>query len=209
MFKESIYLIGAGSHAKVVMSTLEACGIGCRGIFDDDESLCGQEIWNVPILGTTHDIPDNGDVVAIIGIASNKVRMEIASRFKNITWPVIIHPMSVVHSSVRIGAGSVVVAGGVIQADSVIGCHTIINTAAVIDHDCEIGNFCHLAPRTCIADGVSMGDGAFLSIGSVVVPYINIGAGAVIGAGSTVISNLEPDGMYIGSPARRMPRGSD
>ena len=208
MFKESIYLIGAGSHAKVVMTTLEACGIGCKGIFDDDESLRGEEVWSVPILGTTYDIPDSEDVVAVIGIASNKVRMEIASRFKNITWPVIIHPLSVVHSSVRIGAGAVIAAGCVIQADTVIGCHSIINTAVVVDHDCQIGNFCHLAPRTCIADGVTMGDGAFLGIGSVVVPYVNVGAGAVIGAGSTVVSNLEQDGMYLGSPARRMPKVS-
>lgn len=206
MFKESIYLIGAGSHAKVVLTTLEACGIGCKGIFDDDESLRGQEVWNVPILGTTANMPDTADTVAVVGIASNKTRMEIVNRFQNVAWPIIIHPLTVVHSSVRIGEGTVILAGCIIQADTVVGRHAIINTAAVIDHDCQIGNYCHLAPRSCVADGVAMHDCSFLGIGSLVIPYINIGEGAVVAAGSTVISNLDADGAYVGSPARRMPK---
>lgn len=209
MFKESVYLIGAGNHAKVVLTTLEACGLGCKGIFDDDESLKGQEIWNVPILGTTADMPDRDDTVAVIGIASNKARMEIAGRFSRVAWPVIIHPQTVVHSSVRIKEGTVVLAACVIQADTIIGRHSIINTAAVIDHDCGIGNYCHIGPRTCISDYVSMGDGAFLGIGSVIVPYISIGEGTTVGAGATVISNLEKHSTYTGNPARRIPKAAD
>lgn len=206
MVKESVYLLGAGNHAKIVLSTMESCGMACKGIFDDDEALRGQEIWNVPILGTVSEMPDTNDTLAIIAIASNKVRREIAARFQNVAWPIIIHPLTAVHSSVRIGEGSVILAGTVIQPDTIIGRHAILNTATVVDHDCRIGNFCHLAPRCCVADGVSMGDGAFLGIGSVVIPYINIGEDSVIGAGSTVISNLDRDGTYIGNPARRMPK---
>lgn len=209
MFKESIYLIGAGNHAKIVMSTLEACCIGCKGIYDDDETLRGQEIWNVPILGTTAEMPDTEDTVAVIGIGSNKTRMEIAKRFRNVAWPIIIHPMTVVHSSVRIGHGTVILAGSIIQADTMIGQHAVIGTAAVVSHDCKLGNYCHLAIRSCIADAVSVGDGASLGIGSVVTPYVNIGERAVVGPGSTVISNLEADGMYSGNPARRMPKASE
>lgn len=209
MFKESIYMIGAGSHAKVVLTILEACGFGCSGIFDDDESLKGQEIWNVPILGTTADMPDRDDTVAIIGIASNKTRMEIASRFQHVAWPVLIHPLAVVHSSVRIKEGATVLAGCIIQADTVIGRHSIINTAAVIDHDCGIGDYCHVGARTCIADYVSMGDRAFLGIGSVVIPYISIGEDTTVGAGTIVTSNLEENSNYVGNPARRIPKVSD
>lgn len=209
MFKESIYLVGAGSHAKVVMTTLEACGIGCKGIFDDDESLCGQEIWGIPILGTTYDMPDKEETVAVIGIASNKVRKEIVSRFRNVAWPVIIHPQSAVHSSVRLGQGSSVLAGCVIQADTVVGSHSIISTCTIIDHDCNIGSYCHISMRCCIADGVSIGNGACIGIGSIVIPYVSIGEDALTGAGSTVISNLAPDGVYVGSPARRVPKISE
>lgn len=208
MFRESIYLIGAGNHAKIVMSTLEACGIGCKGIYDDDETLRGQEIWNVPILGTIAEMPDTEDTMALIGIGSNKTRMEIAERFRNVAWPIIIHPMTVVHSSVRIGQGTVILAGSIVHADTVIGRHSILGTAAVVSHDCILGSYCHLASRTCVADAVSIGDGAFLGIGSVVTPYVNIGEGVVVGPGSTVVGNLEAGGMYGGNPARRMPKAS-
>ena len=39
--KENVFLIGAGDHAKVVLSTLEACHIGCAGIYDDNPALWG------------------------------------------------------------------------------------------------------------------------------------------------------------------------
>lgn len=206
MFKESVYLIGAGSHAKVVMTTLEACGIGCKGIFDDDESLRGQEVWGIPILGTTYEMPDKEDTIAVIGIASGKTRMEIVSRFKNVAWPIIIHPATTVHSSVRLGEGCAVLAGSIIQADTVIGRHSIISAGAIINHDCHIGDFCHLSMRSCVADGVSIGDGVCLGIGSIVIPYVSIGAWALTGAGATVTSNLDSNGVYVGSPARRAPK---
>lgn len=209
MFKESIYLIGAGSHAKVVVTTLEACGIGCKGIFDDDESLRGREIWGIPILGTTYEMPDTEDTVAVIGIASNKVRKDIAERFVNVAWPVLIHPQSVIHSSVRLGRGCAVLAGCVIQADTVVGYHSIINTCSVVDHDCNIGNYCHLSMRSCVADGVSIGNGACIGIGSIVEPYVSVGEWALTRAASTVTCNLAPDGVYAGSPARRAPKSSE
>lgn len=209
MFKERIYLIGAGSHAKVIMTTLEACGIGCKGIFDDDESLRGQEIWGVPILGTTYEMPDTEDTIAVIGIASNRVRKDIADRFRNVAWPVIIHPLSLVHSSVRLGKGCAVLAGSVVQADTVVGNHSIISTCTIVDHDCRIGNYCHLSVHSCIADGVSIGDGACIGIGSIVTPCVNVGEGVLTGAGSTIISDLAPDGVYVGSPARRVPKISE
>lgn len=37
--KEKVFLIGAGDHAKVVLSTLEACGVECAGIYDDNPEL--------------------------------------------------------------------------------------------------------------------------------------------------------------------------
>jgi acetyltransferase-like isoleucine patch superfamily enzyme len=37
----------------------------------------------------------------------------------------------------------------------------------------------------------------------VVLPGVEIGAGCVIAAGSVVVKNTEPDGLYAGVPATR------
>ena len=56
--KENVFLIGAGDHAKVVLSTLEASNIGCAGIYDDNPKLWGKSLWCIPILGPVSDKPD-------------------------------------------------------------------------------------------------------------------------------------------------------
>jgi acetyltransferase-like isoleucine patch superfamily enzyme len=49
---------------------------------------------------------------------------------------------------------------------------------------------------------VEIGDGTWLGAGVVVLPGVTIGAGAVVGAGSLVTKDLEPNRLYLGSPAR-------
>ena len=45
---------------------------------------------------------------------------------------------------------------------------------------------------------------SFLATNVVVHPGVTIGEGAVVGSGSVVTKDLEPWGVYIGAPARRM-----
>ena len=41
---KDIYVVGAGGHAKVVISMIKVCGITPKGIFDDNERLIGKTI---------------------------------------------------------------------------------------------------------------------------------------------------------------------
>lgn len=45
-------------------------------------------------------------------------------------------------------------------------------------------------------------DYAFLGVHSVVLPGVHIGKGAVIGAGSVVLSDIPPFSIAVGAPAR-------
>ncbi len=204
MKNEPVYIIGAGNHAKIVLSTLKACGMCCCGIYDDDKNLWGKTLWSIPILGLVSDMPDSEETMAIIAISSNRVRKEIASKFKNVCWPVLVHPQTCVDSSVHIGQGTVIFPGALILADTKIGAHTIINTAAVINQDALIGNFCHIAPSCTIGNSVKISDGAFVGMGATVIPYISLHENVTVGAGATVIKDLEQGGMYVGNPARRI-----
>ena len=146
--KENVFLIGAGDHAKVVLSTLEACNIGCAGIYDDNPKLWGKSLWCIPILGPVSDMPDTPETMAIIAIGSNEVRRRMAARFKNVCWPALVHPLGIVNSSVRLGEGTIIFAGCIVESDAVIGKHTIVNSACFIGHDTHVGSFCHLGARS-------------------------------------------------------------
>lgn len=197
-----IYLIGAGGHAKVILSLLAEEGRKCLGIYDDDEKLWGTTLWDVPINGPVEELPDKRELSAVVAIGGNDVRRRISKMFKNIYWETLIHPHSWVHSSVVIGAGTVIFAGAVIQPDTVIGLHTIINTCASVDHDCRIGDFCHIAPGCRIAGGVSIGESTFIGIGASIVPYVSVAPNSVVGAGAAVTANIYESGVYVGIPAK-------
>ena len=203
MHNDPVYIIGAGGHAKVVIAALLANSVSCVGVFDDDSSLWGKKILDIPILGAVEELRDLPSTLAVNAIGNNSTRRAICERFENVNWLTVIHPHTWIHSSVKIGCGTVVFAGSIIQPDTIIGKHSIINTSASVDHDCVIGNFCHIAPGCHIAGGVQIGDEVFLGIGTSVIPYVSIVSNTVIGAGATVIENIDNAGVYVGTPARR------
>lgn len=45
---------------------------------------------------------------------------------------------------------------------------------------------------------------AIIGANSVILPGVTVGEGCAVGAGSVVVSDLEPWGIYVGSPARRI-----
>lgn len=197
-----VSVIGAGGHAKVVISTLLACGYAVEAVYDDNTALWNTSIWDIPIIGGIH-LLEGKNANAVIAIGDNKIRQEIASRLPKIKWITAIHPFSMVHSSASIKEGSIVFAGTVIQPDVTIGKHVIVNTSASIDHDCNIGDFVHIAPGCHLAGNVQVKRGSFLGVGTTVIPNITINEWATVGAGSNVITSLGRNNIYYGNPARK------
>ena len=52
--------------------------------------------------------------------------------------------------------------------------------------------------------GFEMRNEVFLGIGTAVIPSVSIVSNTVIGAGATVIENIDNAGVYVGTPARRI-----
>lgn len=50
---------------------------------------------------------------------------------------------------------------------------------------------------------IIIGDGVWIGANVIIMPGVHIGNGCVIGAGSLVITDCEPDCIYIGVPARK------
>jgi sugar O-acyltransferase (sialic acid O-acetyltransferase NeuD family) len=196
-----VFVIGAGGHAKVVLSTLEVSGYRVRGLFDDDPKKWGTTVLNVSVLGSTEEVGKNKNSRFVIGVGDNAARKAIALRFGGIRWAAVIHPSAYVHPSVRIGHGSVVFAGSAIQPDTTVGSHCVINTLASVDHDCILGDYVHIAPGANLAGGVSLGEGVLVGVGSVVIPNVSVGSWSVVGAGAVVTQKLMPGVLAVGVPA--------
>jgi sugar O-acyltransferase (sialic acid O-acetyltransferase NeuD family) len=200
---KGLVVLGAGGHAKVLISALKELNINILAILDDDEQKWGKDILGIRISGPIEKIKSGNFNAAVIAIGDNGKRKELAEQYvKYCQWQTIIHPYSYVHPSTKIGPGSVVFAGAIIQPDALIGDHVIINTGATIDHDCTVGNFVHIAPGVHLAGNVSVGEGSFLGIGSSVIPNKKVGKWSIVGAGAVVIEDLPDFSISVGIPAR-------
>ena len=94
-------------------------------------------------------------------------------------------------------------AGAVVQPGAAIGAHVILNTKASVDHHCRVGNYVHIAVAH-LGGGAAAADGAFLALGSTVLPGVVVGAWATVGAGALVRKNVRPGTTVVGVPAREI-----
>ena len=80
--KEHVIVIGAGGHAKVVISTLLASDIKIDKIFDDNPEKWGSNIFDIEVTGPLSSIDCNSSTVALTAIGDNKTRRDVVRRFE-------------------------------------------------------------------------------------------------------------------------------
>ena len=203
-------LLGAGGHAKVVLSLARALGWDVIGVCDPALSAAHDlQAWRgVRVLGTDAALVgvDPGTVALLNGVGQipgSSARQELfeewtARRFR---FPVLIHPSASVDPSASLDDGVQVMAGAVIQADASVGRNTIVNTRASVDHDGVIGAHVHVAPGATLCGSVLVGDGAYIGAGATVVQGLQLGRGAFLTAGTLLTRNLPEAGRW---PAREV-----
>lgn len=67
----------------------------------------------------------------------------------------------------------------------------------------QIGNKQRRAGKT-IGYPIKIGDGCWIGANTTILPGVTIANGCIIAAGSVVVENCEPDGLYAGVPAKRI-----
>jgi len=200
--EDGLIIIGAGGHAKVVLSTALANSKHILGFVDDASHGA---MSDYPLLGDLEYLIKLHSSLTVIAIGNNATRKNIAEKFANhCQWQTLIHPSAIVHPSAQIGAGSVIFAGAIIQPDVIIGQHCIVNTGTTIDHDCVLSDYVHLAPGVHLAGNVTIGEGSLLGIGSVALPNIQIAEWIVAGAGAVIVTHIKAHKKIVGIPAKEI-----
>lgn len=199
-----VILIGGGGHAKVVADILlgdpNMEPVGYTSLEP------GGDLLGLPRLGGD-SVPgvERGGVVVAIGDNETRKKVFEECERRGETLVSAIHPSVIIGRDVTIEPGCMICAGVVINSGAVIRRNTILNTGCTVDHDCVVGPHAHVAPGVNLAGNVTVGEGAFLGIGSCVVQGITVGPWSTVGAGGAVIRNIKPGDIAVGVPARRLP----
>lgn len=199
-----VIVAGAGAHCKVVLDILmDSTDYKVIGLLDSD---VGKKIFDIPVIGTDEELERlyrQGVRCGFVAIGSNTVRRKVQEKMEKIGFE-LITPVSrhaVISRFATVAPGTVVMPGAIVNAGAKIGRGCIINTNCSVDHDCRIGDFCHVAPGCAVSGSTHVGANVFLGTGTRVIDYITIGENTMVGAGATVIADLPPNCLAVGTPA--------
>lgn len=205
-----LILLGAGGHAKVLLSLINALNLPVAGVFAPE--LQGQPLWRgVPVLGNGEDLsrfnPQQYQLVNGIGKKvgdTNRQRIFKHYHQQGYLFATLIHPQAWVDESAYLDEGVQVMAGAIIQADARIGCNVIINTHASVDHDCVVEDHVHIAPGAVLCGNVHIGHDAFIASGAHIIPGVRIAAESIIGAGASVVRSVETKSRILPARVRQL-----
>lgn len=165
------------------------------GILDDDARLHGRNIEGTPVLGPLEMVHSHPDASFVLGIGSHKTRLARYDIVRRLGLPperyaTLVHPAGKVYPSTEIGHGCVLYPGAVvfcgsrvedfviILANSIIGYENVICEGALITSlvamttNVAIGHYAHVGTHSCVGERMTVGPGAQVSMGSIVLRHV-------------------------------------
>ena len=121
-----------------------------------------------------------------------------------------IEPGAFIRDMVEIGDNCVIMMGAVINIGAVIGKGTMIDMNVVVGGRAIVGENCHIGAGTVLAGVVEppsatpviVEDGVLMGANAVVLEGVRIGKNSVVAAGAVVTSDVAPNSVVAGVPAK-------
>jgi sugar O-acyltransferase (sialic acid O-acetyltransferase NeuD family) len=174
-----------------------------------DDGVNGFTVEDYPILGDVDSLFYMEPLPwVIVAIANASVRKRIVGQIqlRGMSMATLIHPSVQSSRFVEIGEGSIICAGSVITTNITLGLSSIVNPNCFIGHDTVLQNYVSLMPGVHVAGEVKLGEGVYMGLHSCVINRTSIGEWSIIGAGATVVSDIPPNSLAVGVPARVVKR---
>ena len=205
MNNKRLIILGASGHASIVAEIAQQAGYSLFCL-DDDKSKLNTIINGIQCNGEIETLKDYSPInfCVALAIGNNELRKKLYNFAKKLgfTLPTLVHEKACISKSATIGEGTLICANSVVNAWANIGNGVIVNTGAIIEHHNAIHDFSHISPGATLCGNVSVGELTWCGANSTVIESKKITSNVTIAAGSTVISNINQAGVYIGSPAQ-------
>ena len=125
-----------------------------------------------------------------------------------------IEPGAIIRDRVEIGDRAVIMMGAILNIGASVGAGTMIDMGAVLGGRATVGARCHIGAGAVLAGVIEpasatpvvVEDEVLIGANAVVIEGCRIGRGAVVAAGAVVISDVPPDTVVAGCPARIIKR---
>ncbi len=102
-----------------------------------------------------------------------------------------------------IGENCFILEDNTIQPFVTIGNNVTLWSGNHIGHHSTIKDHCFIASHVVVSGGVEIGGQCFIGVNATLRDHIKIGEKCVIGAGALLLTDAEPEGVYIGTATER------
>lgn len=212
MSKKQLILIGAGGFAKSAISIFEENGAKIYALVDSYKtgSLFGYDIIAHDIASLAEALNENNkrledfDYFIAIGdrLAALSFYNEIIARGLGLSN--CIANTAVISAHAGLGQGCFIGHFAMVNAAAILGDNVIINTRALIEHSCQIASHVNISTNVTLNGCVKIGSMSFIGSSSSVKNLVKIGENVTVGIDSLVLNDLESNGVYIGSPCKKL-----
>jgi sugar O-acyltransferase (sialic acid O-acetyltransferase NeuD family) len=207
MASRKLIVVSAGAFAReVVWAARDATEPwDVFGYLDDNTQIHGTQICDAPVLGSVEQWCDFPDAQFVVAIGQPRARRTVVEKMRQRGTPrfgTVIHHSVQKSSYVDVGEGSIICANTVLTTQVKVGAHAIINLSCTVGHDVTTGAYCTFAPLVACSGSVKFGSGVEVGTAAVIRQGLALGDGAMLGMGSVLTKNIPAGGLWVGNPAR-------
>lgn len=210
--QKAVVLFGDGHWAEYVAYILENDSENqVAGFTLDGAHMRSDKVFDRPAvafenIGSVFPPSQFKLLIAAGFVEQNKLRADRYLEAKALGYDFVSYVSSKasVWANTKIGENVTIHENAIVQPFCRIGDDSHILSGANISHHSYIGNHCFVAGSVAIGGGCRIGDFCFLGMNSTIKNDVSITSRVTVGAGATVVHDLDVPGTYVGSPARLM-----
>ncbi len=153
--------------------------------------------------------PDSCEMLLPLGWTQmNALRRDRLGQAREMGYAIarFVSPSARVAAGVCPGENTCIAEGTMVGPFCEVGENVQIRSGVVLSHHVSVGDDCFLGAGAVAGGRVSIGARCVIGLGAVLRNGVRVAEGCFIGAGAVVVADTEPDGVYVGCPARRMER---
>lgn len=186
-------------------SNYEVIAFTVDGEYLSSSSFCGLPLVSFEHVAAIYPPGQYELFVALSYSKLNAVRKEkyLAAKALGYRLASFISSRATVLNQGRIGENCFIFEDNTIQPFVTIGSNVTLWSGNHIGHHSTIKDHCFIASHVVISGGVEIGEQCFVGVNATLRDHIKIGEKCVIGAGTLLLADAEPEGLYIGAATER------
>lgn len=214
---KELVIVGAGEFAEIAYeyfsydSEYTVVGFAVEEKYIQQRELRGLPIIEFENIETIFSPKKYETFVAVTYAQLNRIRTRLfqACKKKGYRCATFVSPYAFVWHNVKLGENTFIFEDNTVQYNVDIGNNVILWSGNHIGHRTVIEDNCWLTSHDVVSGFCKIGKNSFLGVNTSLGDQVCLAEDTVLGAGAMTVKDLtEPGCVYVGSPAKKLPKTS-